>query len=118
MIRSPSDDADQSSWSAAAHEPHEKAPSRLSDAQRTAIGLARRADCFHWLQAKDPSPVDETCWKSKNVSLAFEGAVGNDGLGYDFEMPRKKGSIMYEVKATTSDAGMIPGDPGEGCARA
>ncbi|MGC4938525.1 protein NO VEIN domain-containing protein [Kribbella sp. DT2] len=82
-------------------------PARLSDTQRQAIGLAGELTAFYWLQAKDRSPVDETCWKSTNVALAFEGALGDDSLGYDFEVARRHGSVMYEVKATTGDAGTI-----------
>lgn len=82
--------------------------SRLSDPQKRAIGLIGEMTAFHWLQAKDRhSIVDETCWKSSNVSHVFKGLQGNDSLGFDFEVPRKGGSVMYEVKATSGDAGMI-----------
>ncbi len=82
--------------------------SRLSDPQRQAVGLIGEMTAFHWLLAKDRhSIVDETCWKSTNVSHVFEGLQGDDGLGFDFEVPRKGGSVMYEVKATSGDAGMI-----------
>lgn len=80
---------------------------RMSDAQREAVGLAGELTAFQWLKAKDRSPVDETCWKSTNVSLVFEGMTGRDDLGYDFAVPRADGSVMYEVKATTGEAGMI-----------
>lgn len=81
---------------------------RLSSAQTSAIGLVGEMIAFHWLKAKDPSgQVDSTCWKSTNCRHIFPGAVGDDGLGYDFEVPRKGGAVMYEVKATSGDAGMI-----------
>lgn len=80
---------------------------RLSDAQRDAIGIAGELTAFHWLRAKERSPVDETCWKSTYVSYVYEGALGDDSLGYDFEVPRSDGSVMYEVKATSGDASMI-----------
>jgi hypothetical protein len=80
----------------------------MSDQQRSAIGLVGELVAFHWLKEKDPSrAVDETCWKSTNVGHVFPGASGSDGLGFDFEVPRKTGSIMYEVKATSGDAGML-----------
>jgi hypothetical protein len=62
---------------------------------------------YHWLASRDPGIFDETCWKSRNVRFKFEGLTGDDGLGFDFEVPRKGGSVMYEVKATVGDAGVI-----------
>jgi hypothetical protein len=82
-------------------------PQRLSDAQRDAIGIAGELTALHWLRAKERSPVDETCWKSTYVSYVYEGVLGDDNLGYDFEVPRSGGSVMYEVKATSGDASMI-----------
>lgn len=80
---------------------------RLSDAQRGAMGLIGELIAFDWLKRYDPGVVDELCWKSGNAQFAFEGIKGDDGLGFDFEVPRKGGSVMYEVKATAGDAGMI-----------
>jgi hypothetical protein len=63
---------------------------------------------FHWLKNRHPSGVvDESCWKSGNCRFVIEGAAGDDSLGYDFEVPRRGGPVMYEVKATSGDAGMI-----------
>lgn len=81
---------------------------RMSDVQRDAIGLTGEMIAFYWLRNKERSPVDETCWKSSYVSFAFPGTLGDDGLGYDFAVPRAEGQVLYEVKATTSEhAGMI-----------
>lgn len=81
---------------------------RLSNEQTSAIGLVGEMVAFHWLRNRDPSGVvDESCWKSGNCRFVIEGASGNDSLGYDFEVPRRGGRVMYEVKATTGDAGMI-----------
>ena len=81
---------------------------RLSNEQTGAIGLVGEMVAFHWLKARDPSGVvDASCWKSGNCRFVSEGATGDDGLGYDFEVPRRGGPVMYEVKATTADAGMI-----------
>jgi len=33
--------------------------------------------------------MDESCWKSGNARFVIEEAVGDDGLGYDFEVPRR-----------------------------
>jgi hypothetical protein len=80
---------------------------RLSSAQANAIGLVGEMIAYHWLASRDPGIFDETCWKSRNVRFKFEGLTGDDGLGFDFEVPRKGGSVMYEVKATVGDAGVI-----------
>jgi hypothetical protein len=81
---------------------------RLSNEQTGAIGLVGEMVAFHWLKNRDPSGVvDASCWKSGNSRIVIEGVTGNDSLGYDFEVPRRGGSVMYEVKATTADAGMI-----------
>ena len=97
---------------------NDAAGGRLSDAQKNGIGFAGELIAFHWLRRHEQVPVDETCWKSTNVSFAFEGALGDDGLGYDFEVPRRKDSIMYEVKATSGVADMIElGETEVTCAR-
>ena len=80
---------------------------RLSQVQANAVGLTGEMIAYHWLRHRDPGLVDETCWKSGNVRFVFDGVTGDDGLGFDFEVPRKGGSVMYEVKATTGDAGAI-----------
>ncbi|MDP9984844.1 hypothetical protein J2W14_004271 [Pseudarthrobacter oxydans] len=80
---------------------------RMSDTQRNAVGLAGELIAYRWLLDRDPGHVDELCWKSTNSSLAIVGQLGDDGLGYDFEVPRKTGNVMYEVKATQGDWGMI-----------
>jgi hypothetical protein len=80
---------------------------RLSQAQAAGVGLVGEMIAYHWLQYRDPGIVDETCWKSGNVRFKFDGLTGDDGLGFDFEVPRRGGSVMYEVKASTGDAGTI-----------
>lgn len=84
-----------------------QAPQRMSDIQRNALGLAGEMIAYHWLSERDPGQVDELCWKSRSCSLALRGRTGDDGLGYDFEVPRAEGTVMYEVKATQGEAGMI-----------
>lgn len=85
----------------------QRRPQRMSDLQRNALGLAGELIAYHWLRKRDPGHVDELCWKSRNAGLAIIGRTGNDGLGYDFEVPRAEGTVMYEVKATQGEAGMI-----------
>lgn len=84
-----------------------QAAQRMSDIQRNALGLAGEMIAYYWLLERDPGYVDELCWKSRNCSLALGGRTGDDGLGYDFEVPRAEGTVMYEVKATQGEAGMI-----------
>lgn len=85
-----------------------QASRRPSSDQSAAIGLVGEMLAFEWLRKHHRnSRVDETCWRSKNVAQVYEGVVGDDGLGYDFEILQKRGSLLYEVKATSSDAGMI-----------
>lgn len=76
---------------------------RMSDAQRDAIGLTGEMVAFHWLRNREPSPVDETCWRSSYVSFVFPGILGDDSLGYDFAVPRAEGQVFYEVKATSAE---------------
>lgn len=78
-------------------------PKRMSDAQRDAIGLTGEMVAFHWLRNREPSPVDETCWRSSYVSFVFPGILGDDSLGYDFAVPRAEGQVFYEVKATSAE---------------
>lgn len=40
---------------------------------------------------------------SGNRSIALGGPPGNDRLGYDFKISRRSGSLLFEVKATTTD---------------
>lgn len=84
------------------------APKRVSNEQAAAIGLIGERIAFEWLRRHDRTGlVDETCWVSRNVRFVFESQVGDDGLGFDFRVPRKKGAVMYEVKATGGPAGQI-----------
>ncbi|WP_104091794.1 DUF3883 domain-containing protein [Arthrobacter sp. GMC3] len=80
---------------------------RMSDIQRNAVGLAGEMIAFHWLKNHDRGPVDDLCWVSSNRNFVLGGSRGDDGLGYDFIVPRKDKPVMYEVKATQGEAGMI-----------
>ena len=76
---------------------------RLSQHQTSAIGLVGEMVAYHWLRQRDPGIVDESCWKSGNARFVLEGVKGDDGLGFDIEVPRRGGSVMYEVKASIGE---------------
>jgi hypothetical protein len=74
---------------------------RLSDVQRTAIGLAGELAAFAWLKHRY-SECNESSWKSKNAGIYLKNGVGDDGLGYDFEVLSGTMRHYFEVKATSS----------------
>jgi len=74
---------------------------RLSDAQRRAIGLAGEIAAFHWLRRRYPS-CDESSWKSTNAGIYLKNGVGDDSLGYDFEVLTEASKYFFEVKASPS----------------
>ena len=74
-----------------------------SDEQTTAIGLAGELIAYRWLQKAYPGQVTPESWVSGNRSIALGGPPGNDRLGYDFKVSRRSGTLLFEVKATTTD---------------
>ncbi|MGY1883959.1 sacsin N-terminal ATP-binding-like domain-containing protein [Blastococcus sp. SYSU DS0753] len=80
---------------------------RASDQQLNAIGFAGEWLAYHWLAERYPDQFTDDCWVSTNRAKAFPGALGDDGLGYDFIVPTRSGAVMYEVKSTTQDGGEI-----------
>ncbi len=80
---------------------------RASDQQLNAIGFAGEWLAYRWLGERYPDEFSDECWVSANRAKALPGDLGNDGLGYDFIVPRKGGAVMYEVKSTTEDGGEI-----------
>lgn len=77
---------------------------RKSDEERKLIGFFGEMIAFEWLKKKYGVRriIDETCWKSLYRTQVF-GGVGNDGLGYDFEVGTGRHQWYFEVKATASD---------------
>ena len=72
----------------------------MTDAQKHATGFVGELLAYEWLKGHYEG-VTEECWKSKYRDLVFGGNLGDDSLGYDFEVFLKKTSYMFEVKATT-----------------
>jgi hypothetical protein len=42
-------------------------------------------------------------WVSGNRATVLGGHPGNDTLGYDFRVARRSGTLLFEVKATTTE---------------
>ncbi|AJC59468.1 DUF3883 domain-containing protein [Streptomyces sp. 769] len=82
-----------------------RADSRLTAAQREAIGYVGEWYAYHWLCAHYPDGMDETSWVSTNRRKAFPGPSGDDGLGFDFRVGSGRRPYMFEVKATQGDGG-------------
>lgn len=84
--------------------PSNKPRDRKSDEERKLIGFFGEMIAFEWLKEKYGARrvIDETCWKSLYRTHVF-GGLGNDGLGYDFEVGTGKHQWFFEVKATAND---------------
>jgi hypothetical protein len=76
---------------------------RLSEVQKTAIGLVGELVAYRWLLAKYPAITDD-CWRSTYRNYVLGGSAGDDGLGYDFEVRGSGRRLYFEVKASTGDA--------------
>ena len=79
---------------------------RMSDDQRDAIGFAGEWLAFQWLDRHHSSDFTPACWVSAYRQTVFPGE-GDDGLGWDFQVPTRQGELSYEVKTTLGDGGQI-----------
>jgi len=77
---------------------------RLTDAQRTAMGLAGEWLAFQFLRWPHPEYVDEACWISTNRRHFFGGDDGDDAAGYDFLVTTPQAKWFYEVKSSLKDS--------------
>lgn len=84
---------------------------RLTDAQRTAIGLVGETAAFQWLRHHFSATPD--AWVSTNRRFVFSDHPGDDGLGYDFQVPRGRALHFFEVKATQGERYEIELSEGE-----
>jgi hypothetical protein len=80
---------------------------RLSEQQRGAIGLVGEYLAFQWLKHHYGSDVNDDSWKSSYRNYVLGGTAGSDSLGYDFEVIRKHTTLMFEVKASSSERAEI-----------
>lgn len=79
------------------------APERMSDVQRSAVGLAGEVVAFEWLKRKYPGEALDTAWRSSYARRILLTSDSNDDLGYDFEIVQASKMIYFEVKATVGD---------------
>jgi hypothetical protein len=80
-------------------------PSRrpeFSPDQRKALGFVGEVAAFTWLQANYPR-VTIDAWKSTYKEILYAGTLGDDSLGYDFEVVQPSQTLLFEVKAGGED---------------
>jgi hypothetical protein len=76
---------------------------RMTDDQRNAIGLFGEVAARAWLQRHYP----QVRWPSGYAVLLNGDTEASDSLGYDLEVPRARGSLMFEVKALREVVGDV-----------
>ena len=74
---------------------------RMPEEERSLIGFFGEMIAFAWLKARfgKKRVIDETCWRSL-YRMQVYGGVGDDSLGYDFEVQNGRHFWYFEVKAT------------------
>jgi hypothetical protein len=82
--------------------PGRRPPNRMTSDQTELIGFMGEVVADEWLRRRYGSSV---LWRSHYRRFALnDGDLGNDDLGFDFEVLRvRRGALMFEVKATTTD---------------
>jgi hypothetical protein len=80
--------------------------SELSSLQKLGVGFAGEWFAYRWLERHYGVDFTPECWVSRYRESVFPGA-GDDSLGWDFEIPRRRGSWYYEVKTTLGEGGRI-----------
>jgi hypothetical protein len=81
-------------------------PARLTDDQRDAVGFAGEWLAYKWLEKLHGADFNPACWVSAYRANAFPGA-GDDGLGWDFQVPTRQGELLYEVKTSLGEGGQV-----------
>lgn len=82
--------------------PKERVPNRMTSDQTELIGFMGELVAYELLRKR----YGPTClWRSHyRRHLIQDGDLGTDDLGFDFEILReRRGPLMFEVKATTTD---------------
>ncbi|WP_432833095.1 sacsin N-terminal ATP-binding-like domain-containing protein [Dactylosporangium sp. CA-092794] len=79
---------------------------RLTDAQRGAIGFAGEWLAYQWLQHVHGTDFTPACWVSEYRQEMF-AEPGDDGLGWDFAVPVRRLTYLYEVKTSRLDGSQI-----------
>lgn len=70
---------------------------RMSEDQRTAVGLVGEIAARAWLERRYTSVL----WRSGYASIVTGNPDASDSWGFDFEVPRGNASLYFEVKAFT-----------------
>jgi len=81
-------------------------PPELSSQQKIAVGFAGEWLAYQWLARQYGPDFTQECWVSAYREQLFPGS-GDDGLGWDFEVPVRHARHYYEVKTTLGDGGQI-----------
>jgi hypothetical protein len=77
---------------------------RMSDAKKELIGFIGELTVYQWASATLGAGPE--AWASRNRRFRFSDYEGRDDLGYDFEIPRRRGgSLLVEVKASAIEDG-------------
>lgn len=92
----------KSSSSKSIDKPGRRVPNRMTSDQTELIGFMGELVADEWLGRRYGSSA---LWRSHYRRFVHnDGDLGNDDLGDDFEVLRvRRGSLMFEVKATTTD---------------
>jgi hypothetical protein len=77
---------------------------QMTDAQRSAMGLASEWLAYHFLLRCYPEYVNEGSWVSGNRVHFFGGEEGDDSAGYDFFVKTPQADWLYEVKSSLEDS--------------
>ncbi|OYW40755.1 MAG: hypothetical protein B7Z35_00745 [Hydrogenophilales bacterium 12-61-10] len=82
--------------------PKVRVPKRLTSDQTELIGFMGEIVAYEWLRKRYGSAC---LWRSHyRRHVINDGDIGNDDLGFDIEVLReRRGPLMFEVKATTTD---------------
>ncbi|MEV5695258.1 ATP-binding protein [Micromonospora globbae] len=80
--------------------------SELSSLQKLGVGFAGEWFAYRWLERQYGADFSPECWVSGYRERVFPG-TGDDSLGWDFEVPGRRGTWYYEVKTTLAEGGRI-----------
>jgi hypothetical protein len=81
-------------------------PGELSTLQKLGVGFAGEWLAYQWLAQQYGPDFTQECWVSKYREQLLPGS-GDDGLGWDFEVPVRHGKHYYEVKTTLGEGGQV-----------
>ncbi|MFF6835783.1 sacsin N-terminal ATP-binding-like domain-containing protein [Streptomyces sp. NPDC012438] len=85
---------------------------KLSDTQALAVGLAGEVAALAWLMNRYDA-VDDSAWVSGYRNKVLGDGLGDDTLGYDLVVERKRSSLLFEVKSSAGGEGEFVLSPTE-----